>query len=406
MSIDYEVWSANPLTDTRALPRPEQWAKTQSDWAFRGKDWQIIIDQSAEVEEDDLPTEIAVEVAGARYLTRITLEPIGAPKSAHSLARQTARAVARVCHGAAVDLQAGQAFARVGNVRSAPRSEGEVISMLAMNWWSIEAPLQTEAAARELIRYFRAYLPEFLPDRYGPHEPLQFRFDFEASEPFYEYLSSESLVAGWKPRGRFFFVSYPAGYSARVGWCKDRDQDRFSAPHLDCMCPANLLGQPGWETALRRCWKAVSRIVKPFYADVRVLRGYPTTRNSFAYARDTEMHPISGWRGLPKTFGIATAIGPPYDRLLPVFVGGAEKESGLAFRSVNSWQDGGDVCDIVGLPPAELCQPTDYGWREVTCTRPDGGQYKAETLTAPEGQAAVLPFDPSLTTTRDSLGRG
>ena len=86
MSLDLEVWSVEPLSTLAGVSEPLL-AKQRSGWFRADRNWQIIVEESVEVDESDVPQEVSMLHVGIRFLTRLELEPISAPRFASSLLR-------------------------------------------------------------------------------------------------------------------------------------------------------------------------------------------------------------------------------------------------------------------------------------------------------------------------------
>lgn len=352
MSVDLEVWSVDPL-----LAIDEQsglrFSPGRSGWAYAGKSWQIVIEESIEVDAEDIPPGISAVQVGIRFMTRLELEPIGAPQSVRERFYRVARRIAAQIIGVVHDPQAGRILT-ARRSRPLPIEPGKPVDLIAMNWWFLGGPLACPDGLKALLAYFAEALPQFLPNRYGSFEPPKHRFQPDRLDHLTDSIFAErGPIFVWQTAGPFW-VNYSPTWGPGWTWLPT-----FAVPHLELQCPAGLLGEPGWETALRRCWMAVTSLAQPMYSDVRILRGYSVTRNKLLCPPHCETHPVhGGWRGLPQTCGLAFAVGPPYLDQWPAMR--ALSEDGLiAAQSVPGWKSGGEASLLVGGIPDRLCAPTE-----------------------------------------------
>lgn len=126
----------------------------------------------------------------------------------------------------------------------------------------------------------------------------------------------------------------------------------------------NSLTQPGWQTALRTAWDRVSKVVQPFYGDVRTLRGYHRSRGRYWHVSGTQQHPVKAWwwKGIPPGPAHAIVVGEPYRSLWPLLASVAHDDSGLLFASTEDWSSSDDVFVTTGPPPDDVVQPRMGGY--------------------------------------------
>jgi len=99
MSIDLTVWVQEQVQLPAALPDPASWTVTESEWAFEGEGWQVLV-----LPADDPPDEaIATHLPNAKRVFYLTLEPIDAPREAYELLEKTVRVLAAQGQGVWVD---------------------------------------------------------------------------------------------------------------------------------------------------------------------------------------------------------------------------------------------------------------------------------------------------------------
>lgn len=394
MCLDFEVWSVDRFQDESVLPQPDRWAAEGDGWVFRTKNWQIVVEPSIEVDEHEPPPSISAGLVGIGYVTSVTLEPIHAPISAAAPARRVVRAIARHARGYGVDLQSETVIMAAGKTLRPKPGKDNSMDLLAMNWWFESGPLTSEPGFGQLLEYFETQLPQFMPRRYGSFEPPEYRFDRADRQPFLRFLFETPLFPIWKAEGPYFDVSFSGSRGANWERRPALPSWQYWVPHLTLSCPASLLDDSGWSRALRRCWQYVSQLARPFYGDVRFLRGY-VARGRSLYVDDqvTESHPLRGpWRGLPPDLGCAAVFGPPYVKLAPGIVAAADFIDGLAFVSQEDWRADGDITDLVGKPPEELCQPGQDRRIERIHRFETGGGARSWSTERAQGRAPLWPF--------------
>jgi len=359
MGIDVEIWSVEPLDSSIGLPRSDKWVRDGDVLRYSTRSWQLSVDLSVRVENDEIPDELGPHLVGISYRTGIFLEPIHAPASAHAFLRQLVRTILRTSQG--VMVAEGQIIDASGRRRAAHSRSGETISVLQLSWWFEKGALSTREGATDLLRYFRKFLPDFLPRRYGGSEPARNIFKPEGVDEFIHFLFTEEWPV-WVPNGKLLHVHYRPSVRPRL-----TDAHGMSVPTLQVSCAASLLDVPGWETAMRRLWSFVCGIAEPFYGDVRILGGHIARGRSWCYlAQTTEVHPVRGlWRGLPNTLGLCAVLGPPYTSLWTAFTPNVSVGGQVACASVCSWREGGELTDEIGPVPPELIQPGQARWVET-----------------------------------------
>ena len=67
MSLDYEIWSVHPLVDCRSFPHAERWTSKAAGWTYVTKNWQIVIDRSVEVDQEDIPPEVGDRLSAPAF---------------------------------------------------------------------------------------------------------------------------------------------------------------------------------------------------------------------------------------------------------------------------------------------------------------------------------------------------
>jgi hypothetical protein len=100
MSYDLQVWSTLAIDLRRALPDGDSWRAENDVFVCSGRGWQIVVGPQHRVEFEDVPYQIHATLPGVQHMTELNLEPISAPRSAHTLLRRVAKALASSGYGA------------------------------------------------------------------------------------------------------------------------------------------------------------------------------------------------------------------------------------------------------------------------------------------------------------------
>lgn len=352
MSYDLEVWSVRPI-ENPAFRHAEKWQQEESYWTYSAPDWQIVVGRSNKVLPEDVPDEGMKTLPGIEYLTQLQLEG-KSTEQARKLAHSTALDLAKAAHGVVFDPQEETIRTPSGVKRFVKPGKQEKFSVLSLSWWFLDSVLLANAGRESFVNFLERNLPEALPRRYGLYEPPQHVLEQTGKAHFIQFLG-ENLhqTKVWYPHRPVVYVSLgcpnPLGASKRG----------FRTNHLRIDFEHAVLEQPGWAKTIYAFWQDVSRLVKPFYGDVRILDGYLWVRGASSTGRDTELHPIPSWwwRGIPKTLGNAVVLGEVYQKLWPRFSSAATSVDGLAFASTRDWSVKRDLAIEMGGVPAQLMQP-------------------------------------------------
>ncbi len=351
MSYDLQIWSV--LAIERASLKPSlEWTEASGAWFHRARDWQLVVNCSDEVIPQDIPGGITPLLPGIQYLTEINLEGKSS-KSSRSIADGVAKEIARRTKGLVFDPQLDLVTTPAGVKRVVPFKRSEKISVLQFSWWFMDSPLETAEGRERFLSLLEQQLPEALPNRYGLWEPPQHKFAVTGRAHFLEFLANHlhELIV-WETRRPIKWVSLGFPEPRGSSW------QGFRSNRFEIKVEHDLLHQPGWELQLRRFWRSASALIRPFYGEVRLLRG----QNADGYvsagdiSRLSEESPVISWwwRGIPAKLGCAAVLGVPYTKLWPEFVSAAESSNGLAFVENSDWLSGGNVLPGVGDVPANI----------------------------------------------------
>jgi hypothetical protein len=368
MSYDLQIWSVHSL-NSPCFAHPEQWQQEAAGWTYSKTNWQIVVGASNKVLPEDVPDEVAKLIPGIRHLIEINLEG-RRPHEALRLAQSTANSVARATHGVIVDPQEDTVRMASGVKRFVPPKREENFEVLALSWWFMDGPLLTPAGRKDFFGLLERMLPEALPKRYGLYEPPQHLYAETGKAHLLNFLE-ENLHE--------LKVFYPRRPVVRLGMSFPAPPGPhklgFRTNHISIEVEREALNQPGWQDGLQLFWQTASRLVRPFYGDVRALSGrarhgallFITPRKGDVTTNTTPtFHPVTSWwwRGIPGTLGLAAVLGSSYRNLWPAFESTAVVVDELAFLSKPDWRSNTECSELLGGVPEPLAQPAIGDGRE------------------------------------------
>jgi hypothetical protein len=367
MSYDIQIWSIDPICPSSGLLDADKWHQKGDSWAFVTRNWQIVLNASAQVLLEDIPPDTASMLPGINFMTELNLEPISAPKSARRLLLTITRRLARAAHGVILNPQADTITSPKGVKRYRPEPRDERFSLLTLSWWFTDGPLLTNVGLVKFVDMLERMLPEAMPRRYGLTEPPQHLYSETGKEHLLTFLREylDDIVV-WYPHrpvvGVSIFGSHKWGMT----------QQGFRANYVTVKVEAKALEQPGWCAALDRLWRVASQNIRPFYGDIRTLNGFVRMGGTYGSDMNSDFHPVKGpwWSGIPRACGHAAVLGEPYRDLWPSFVKAAQIEDGLAFLSTDDWTKDNELSDLVGGVPDAIAQL----WTPIWAESPFGGK--------------------------------
>jgi hypothetical protein len=354
MSYDLRVWGRRLESIASCFTAKDGWTTEAGRSVRDGGSWQIVVDAPQAVEPEDLPEGASELLPGLVSLTELTLEPLSAPKSAGSELMAIANEIAEELAGLVEDPQEGTLRLPRGTKRFVKPTREERITVLDLSWWYQNSPLRTADGLANLVSVLRKHVPEAVPRRYGLWEPPAHKTEKTGLGGLVAFLS-ENL-----DNSPILYPSRPA-VEFSIDDCDGTPHRLFGfrANRLSIGLEAAVLEQPGWERAIRNLWRGVSSLLQPFYADARLLPDFVWMGATTASDMRTAVHPVrSGfWRGIPRSPGLAMALGPPYSALWKPT--GAVHDGGLLFVEPADWSKRETLPLKV---PRDLAQPWTPRW--------------------------------------------
>lgn len=297
MSYDLQVYAARWLsmselvdvvTSARlgvATQEPDASSLTVTRGAKNGYSFTLGLPLAVEME--DVPDEVTAHVLAPSCLYEVLVEGSSTPEIPHAI--RFARRLADVSDGAVLDQQLGEVWSR-GKLRQVlPVSAGR-ISIVDVRWYARRAG-NPESVAEAWLALAGRYLPEALPRRYGSFEPLQERFNGNASA----FTTFVREAAGTV----FFSAERPAisgslaGGSPHDGPVESHGLTLFAEPLID----------PRWRESLHRLFVEFASQTDSILATAEVNRGVRWSGRSIGYDGQSEsgayLAPRGMWLGLP-----------------------------------------------------------------------------------------------------------
>lgn len=383
MGYDIQMWSTEPFDNPRMLPSLEKWSINGNHWSYFGETWMLSMGPSARVSEEDIPVDVFAALPGIAYLVAISLEPISAPKIGFAMLQKSARAIARNANGAIFDPQENTVELPSGVRRSYPTRTGKEhgFALLRMSWWFDHEQVLNSAWISQFLSLLDDQLPEAMPARYGLVEPPQNIYAETGRDHLVAFLVQS--LTNWP----VWYANRPVigcSFSVKTtcGWQKLG----YRCNHITVSFEAAALQQPGWPTAIRRFWQKASILLKPFFGDVRTLRGFHGRPPRVLADDKTESHPVKSWwwHGIPPKLGHATVVGEPYIEHWPELQSVAECNAGLLFLSTDDWNSSQEASELLGDVPSTIALP----FMPYLVT----GRFGVPSLIYPDIYPEVFPF--------------
>jgi len=360
MSYDIRIWSIKRAELSEIFPSQDDWKIQNNSAYYQKKDWQIIVSESAKVENEDIEDDVSSLLSGIKYVTDITLEPIHAPETARALLDKVAKNIAKNSVGVVENLQDDTFSLPTGIKKFIPikRENKQRFSIFEMSWWFNDSPAVTEDLLEHVVDYFESKLPEALPRRYGLYEPPQFKYEENGKQHFLQFLKEHIFDLGivWYPTKPVMYVS--TGFIKEWGFIKHGAKNKFKTNNFSISFDSSLLSQPGWKEHLANVFEDMSKILQPFYGEVRTLHNFISGKGTYFSDMQTESHPVQGpwWTGIPQELGQAIVLGKPYLDLWQQIKEKGEVKNDLCFISTLDWEREESVSSFVGSVPKDLAQ--------------------------------------------------
>ncbi|MDH3742056.1 MAG: hypothetical protein OER56_10720 [Hyphomicrobiales bacterium] len=308
--------------------------------SITGPDWQIVVTGPLEIDQEDLYPEIEAVARNCAWLVELNLEG-NQSREAFAALGGLSQQLIQADKAVLVDRQKGVAETQRGRkLLKSPASEGSAQPGVSVSLFfddGIGFETKRFEAFYDLVE---KHIPEALPRRYGPYEPMQFKLEQEGREHFITSWRDdpELLWRGSAPYGYVYLAirndrrEFPDGSPAQ-----ERYGESYRCSRIEFEASTKLLGNQKACDGLSVFLQQAALLVGAFYAEIR--RGECPVRAWW-------------WHGLPKGPTLVSLIGPPYSDLWPDFRHAATK-IGRAHFVHDALTGPGHPPE----PPASLCEP-------------------------------------------------
>ena len=252
------------------------------------------------VEAEDVPQEVTAAMLGPSYLYELMVEGSSTTETPHAV--RFARRLAQASAGVVLDQQTGQIWAR-GKLRAAPPVQRGTIAVVDVTWY-VRPRGTGAAAANAWLDLARRHLPEALPRRFGPHEPLSMTLDVDGPDAFVAAVAAETMFLSHKASAPCIGGSLAGGAGG-----PGVHSHRLSV-HREALEDAR------WRAALQRLFVEFAVATDAVFASAEVQRGVEWSGRSTwfgpAVERTTYLAARGRWAGLLPYPAWWSWFGPDY----------------------------------------------------------------------------------------------
>jgi hypothetical protein len=239
------------------------------------------------IEAEDVPEEVTAVLLGTAYLYELMVEGSSATETPHAV--RFARRLATASDGVVVDQQSGEVWTR-GKSRAVPVMQRGMTDIVEVRWYV--PPEGTGARAADAwLSLARRHLPEALPRRFGPVEPLSMKLESDGAGAFVDAVAAETMSVYFKGTAPCIEGSM-AGGAGRPGV-----RSHGLSVHR------GALVDPRWRDAVRRLFVEFAAATAAVYASAEVVRGVEWSGRSVGFGpaaeRVTYLAARGRWAGLP-----------------------------------------------------------------------------------------------------------
>jgi hypothetical protein len=223
-------------------------------------------------EAEDVPEQVTGVLLGAAYVYELTVEGSSTIETPHAV--RFARRLAQASAGVVLDQQTGEVWAR-GWLRRPPPVQRGTIDVVQCRWYV--RPGGTGAAAAEAwLELARRHLPEALPRRFGPTEPLSMKLDEAGPDAFARVVADEAMSVYYKASAPCIEGSVAGGSGGPGVHSHGLSVHRAA------------LTDPQWRVALQHLFVGFADAVEAVFASAEVQRGVGWSGRGTWYEADTE----------------------------------------------------------------------------------------------------------------------
>jgi hypothetical protein len=253
------------------------------------------------VEPEDVPDEVTAVLLAPSVMYELLVEGSAATEIPHAI--RFARRLADASSGVVLDQQTGRIWVR-GKLRSCAPVRRGTIDIVRLCWYTQVDHDPAGSTAAGWLRLARRHLPEALPRRFGPVEPLAMKLDIDGPDAFVRVVATEDTSV-------YFKASSPCvGGNLAGGAAGPGVHSHALSVHRE------PLHDPRWRDALRQLFVEFALTTGAFFACAEVIRGVDWSGRGIGYTARTErttyLAPRGRWAGLLPYPAWWTWFGPRY----------------------------------------------------------------------------------------------
>ena len=149
----------------------------------------LTAEESAAVEDEDIPIDVMLSLSGIKYLTSFYLQPFTNDKAVIGKATRYVKKLAKEFGGVVEDPQLENSVPLVVKRKTFTRavSDADTISIS----WYMDCQKSLSDKLADFIELLEKYLPQALPRRYGSYEPPQFKYAETGKDHLIQFLNDE-----------------------------------------------------------------------------------------------------------------------------------------------------------------------------------------------------------------------
>ena len=280
MSYDLNIWSRQKIETKQKI--------------FNIDEYIITIEETVNVENEDIPIDVMLSLSEIKYLTSLHLQPYTNEKKIIDKAIKYAKKLAKEFDGVVENPQLANEVMLVNKRKTFTQAtrDAEIISIC----WYVDCQESLSNKLAYFIEILEKYLPQALPRRYGSYEPPQFKYSETGKEHLIKFLNDEHspVIYCTKPI-TYIFLSDAYIENQRL----EIEDYRCNKIEIELLKEAYL--EPNWQYAIKKLFKEVAKLFKPFYAEI--------------IDEEESMVCSWWWKGIPKKKGDPIIIGEPYSGL-------------------------------------------------------------------------------------------
>ena len=258
-------------------------------------EYMLTVDKSVVVENEDIPIDVMLSLSEIKYLTSFYLQPFTNDKTVIDKVTRYVKKLAKEFDGVVENPQLENCVLLVNKRKTFTRAtrDAEKVSIC----WYMDRQQSLADRLGEFVELLEKYLPQALPRRYGSYEPPQYKYSETGKEHFIQFLNDEHfpVIYCTKP---ITYIFLSDAYIENQKIFKKEDY-RCNKIEIELLKEAYL--EPNWQFAIKRLFKEVAKLFKPFYAEI--------------IDEKESMVCSWWWKGIPTKKGNPIIIGEPYSSL-------------------------------------------------------------------------------------------